>query len=210
MLETLSYQAKLRLPVGATEEELHDRVHEVLKTMGLVQCGGVQVGNEEKKGISGGEKRRLSIGIQLLSDPSICLFDEPTTGLDAFTARHIVQTLKSLASVSRLPNMSHATTEATSPSKAKSLSFRSAVKKRTVILSIHQPRYDIFALVDEVTLLSRGDIVWSGGVKEMLEHFNRLGHACPALVNPADFILDLSSIDVSIFLTSLQVFIYLL
>lgn len=186
VLETLSYQAKLRLPVGATEEELHDRVNEVLKTMGLVQCGGVQVGNEEKKGISGGEKRRLSIGIQLLSDPSICLFDEPTTGLDAFTARHIVQTLKSLAVVDS--------------------SSKSGSKKRTVILSIHQPRYDIFALVDEVTLLSRGDIVWSGGVKEMLEHFNRLGHACPALVNPADFILDLSSIDVSICLTSLCIF----
>ena len=69
--------------------------------------------------------------------------------------------------------------------------------KRTVLLTIHQPRYDIFAELDDVVLLSRGDLVWSGPVADMLRHFDRMGHPCPSLVNPADFILDLSSIDVS-------------
>jgi ABC-type multidrug transport system ATPase subunit len=182
----------------------------------------VQVGNEEMKGISGGEKRRLSIGIQLLGDPSICLFDEPTTGLDAFTARHIVQTLKSLAIVNNSNNNrssqggSHYQppsfpTDESSPnpllvvnslpspaSTAQPTTTATTMKRRrTVVLSIHQPRYDIFACIDDVTLLSRGDIVWSGTVKDMLSHFDQLGFPCPGLVNPADFILDLSSLDVS-------------
>ena len=185
MVETLNYQARLRLPLGTEEGTFQQRVTEVLRTLGLVQCMNVQVGNEEKKGISGGEKRRLSIGIQLLSDPSICLFDEPTTGLDAFTARHIVQTLKSLAVVNPYGE-----------GEGLGLSM-SGCRKRTVVLSIHQPRYDIFACIDEVTLLSRGDIVWSGTVEDMLKHFSNLGFPCPSLVNPADFILDLSSLDVS-------------
>jgi ATP-binding cassette subfamily G (WHITE) protein 8 (sterolin 2) len=179
VLETLQYQARLRLPVDTDEKVMKGRVYEVLRTLGLSHCAGVQVGGAELKGISGGEKRRLSIGVQLLGDPSICLFDEPTTGLDAFTARHIVQTLKELAFMP------------TSPLD------NSVGRKRTVILSIHQPRYDIFACIDEVTLLSRGELVWSGPVADMMQHFASLGHPCPELVNPADFILDLSSIDVS-------------
>jgi ATP-binding cassette subfamily G (WHITE) protein 8 (sterolin 2) len=99
----------------------------------------------------------------------VCLLDEPTTGLDAFTARHVVETLQDLA---------HKT-------------------HRTVVMSIHQPRYDVFALIDDVILLSRGRQIWSGPSRRMLDHFETTGHPCPSLTNPADFILDISSIDVS-------------
>lgn len=120
------------------------------------------------EGISGGEKRRLSIAVQLLHDPSICLFDEPTTGLDAFTARHVVQTLQTLAYVGN----------------------------RTVLISIHQPRYDVFDLFDDVILLSRSKLVWAGEKNKMLTHLAVLGYPCPQYMNPGDFILDLSSVDV--------------
>lgn len=70
---------------------------QVLSTLDLHQCAHTRVGDAELKGISGGEKRRLSLGVQLLADPAVCLLDEPTTGLDAFTARHVVQTLQQLA-----------------------------------------------------------------------------------------------------------------
>ena len=106
--------------------------------------------------------------MQLLADPAVCLLDEPTTGLDAFTARHVMQTLQHLAH-----------------------------KGRTVVVSIHQPRYDVFALLDDVILLSRGHLIWSGSSSDMLKHFEALNYPCPALTNPADFILDISSIDVS-------------
>lgn len=122
------------------------------------------------EGISGGEKRRLSIGVQLLLDPTVCLLDEPTTGLDAFTARHVVQTLYDLAHSGG----------------------------RTVLLSIHQPRYDVFALFDDVILLSRSQLVWAGEKDRMLQHFHALGQPCPQFMNPGDFILDLSSVDVSV------------
>jgi len=112
----------------------------------------------------------LSIAVQLLADPAICLFDEPTTGLDAFTARHVVQTLQTLA-------------------------HRGC---RTVLLTIHQPRYDVFELFDDVILLSRGQLVWAGEKNAMISHFNSLGFPCPQFMNPADFILDISSIDVSV------------
>lgn len=178
--ETLMYQAKLRLSTTSSFEMIQARVIQVIRILGLQNCALVYVGGDEVKGISGGEKRRLSIGIQMLSDPAIYLLDEPMTGLDAFTARHIVMTLKDLATGA------HESTSSSCP------------RKRTVVLSIHQPRYDIFACFEEVILLSRGKLLWAGGVKEMMRHFERLGFPCPSLVNPADFILDLSSIDVSL------------
>lgn len=89
------------------------------------------------------------------------------TGLDSFTARHIVETLQDLAHKGR----------------------------RTVLLSIHQPRYDIFGLIDDVVLLSRGMQIWSGPTSGMLAHFASLGFPFPGFSNPADFILDITSLD---------------
>lgn len=211
------------------------RVLRVLQLLGLRAVSNIRVGNEELKGISGGEKRRLSIGIQLLSNPAICLLDEPTTGLDAFTARKIVLTLRDIVhgvlasnlqygagpgagghtmsmaqdlnlmptSVDMPTNQHHGlptlstSTWSTPMTYEQGASASLAAAKKTVILSIHQPRYDIFAALDDVILLSRGQVVWSGDAASMLRHFERCGHRCPPLVNPADFILDLSSIDVS-------------
>jgi ABC-type multidrug transport system ATPase subunit len=144
------------------------QVNRIIWLLGLKSCEHTRVGNEEFKGISGGEKRRLSIGIQLLLNPSICLLDEPTTGLDAFTAHHVMETLQ---------HLSH-------------------IGSRTVIISIHQPRYDIFRLLDDLILLtSGGKQIWSGSTVEMLRHLDEIGYPCPHHMNPADFILDISSID---------------
>lgn len=266
IFETLLYQAKLRLysPTfahhrGHRRQQYQEaqrfykrRVERVLKTLGLRSVRHVRVGDDETKGISGGEKRRLSIGIQLLSNPAICLLDEPTTGLDAFTARKIVLTLRDLvqgkltglyqAGPTGRENVSQDTREifhssdmlnrhtrttdvsATmypsfttprdtnssgyNPSSSPSQSSTTSVRK-TVILSIHQPRYDIFAAIDEVILLSRGQLVWAGNSEQMLEHFSRIGYSCPAFTNPADFILDLSSVDVSFFLSYINVYLFL-
>lgn len=166
VLETLLFHVSIRFP-RATEQQKRVRVAYVLDLLGLRACAQTRVGGDDVKGVSGGEKRRLSIGVQLLVDPAVCLLDEPTTSLDAFTARHVVETLQHLAHTGG----------------------------RTVIISIHQPRYDVFALLDDVVLLSRGEQVWAGSSSDMLRHFESLGFSCPALVNPADFILDVSSVD---------------
>lgn len=153
---------------AGSHSKMIQQVNRIIWLLGLKSCEHTRVGNDEFKGISGGEKRRLSIGIQLLINPSICLLDEPTTGLDAFTAHHVMETLQ---------HLSH-------------------IGSRTVIISIHQPRYDIFRLLDDIILLtSGGKQIWSGSTSEMTRHLEAIGYPCPFHMNPADFILDISSID---------------
>jgi ABC-type multidrug transport system ATPase subunit len=180
--ETMTFNAFIRLPKDMSVNRKLERSQQVIDQLGLSACINTTVGDETMKGISGGEKRRLSVAIQLLSDPDICLLDEPTTGLDAFTARHVVETLRGLL---------------TTPSNRSGSPKAPTLRNRTVILSIHQPRYDIFALLDDVLLLSRGKQMWWGSTQDMMTYFNGLGHPCPELTNPADFILDITSIDVS-------------
>lgn len=117
--ETLQYSADLRLPPPTTEKERKKVVEEVILELGLKECADTRIGNNIHKGCSGGEKRRTSIGVQLLSNPSVLFLDEPTTGLDATSAFQLVRTLKSLAG-----------------------------KERTIITTIHQPRSEIWGLFD--------------------------------------------------------------
>jgi len=168
----------------------------VLSTLDLHQCAHTRVGDAELKGISGGEKRRLSLGVQLLADPAVCLLDEPTTGLDAFTARHVVQTLQQLAhkyvshcyccrflclalcQTAGVETTCFLTSYSFVPIFISVQQFLCS-RGRTVVVSIHQPRYDVFALLDDVILLARGRLVWSGNSADMLKHFSALGHPCP-------------------------------
>ena len=165
--ETLEFAAALRLPVEMPREKKMERARQVLAVLGLKHCADTVVGSELLKGLSGGEKRRLSIGIQMITDPSILVIDEPTSGLDAFTARYVMQTLKEIAS-----------------------------SGRTVICSIHQPRSDIFEMFDSILLLARGGkVAYSGPRSQIISYFGQLDYKLPRYTNPADFILDVTSID---------------
>ncbi|XP_041107361.1 ATP-binding cassette sub-family G member 8 isoform X2 [Polyodon spathula] len=141
-------------------------VEDVIAELRLRQCANTRVGNEYIRGVSGGERRRVSIGVQLLWNPGILILDEPTSGLDSFTAHNLVITLSRLARGNRL-----------------------------VLLSIHQPRSDIFQLFDLVVLLSSGTTVYCGSARHMVPYFTSLGHSCPRYCNPSDFYVDLISID---------------
>ena len=113
------------------------------------------------------------------------LLDEPTTGLDAFTARHVVETLQQIAHNTFDDNNNTSPISAVESvvpegfkaklSKQASSNRRLASTQRTVIMSIHQPRYDVFALVDDVVLLSRGKQIWAGCAEKMLLHFEQIG-----------------------------------
>ncbi|KAM4694208.1 ATP-binding cassette sub-family G member 8 [Discoglossus pictus] len=164
--ETLSFVAKLRLPRSFSEEQRQKRVEDVIAELRLRQCANTKVGNTYTRGVSGGERRRVSIGVQLLWNPGILILDEPTSGLDSFTAHNLVITLSRLARGNRL-----------------------------VLLSIHQPRSDIFQLFDLVLLLSSGATIYSGTAKDMVQYFSSIGYPCPRYSNPADFYVDLTSID---------------
>ena len=122
--ETLSYSARLRLS-GLPREEIEERVSDLISDLGLKNCANTLIGNDFVKGISGGEKRRVSIGIQLLTNPSILLLDEPTSGLDSFTSSTIIELLSRLC-----------------------------LQGKTIILTIHQPRAELFKDFGNVLLLS--------------------------------------------------------
>ncbi|XP_048360780.1 ATP-binding cassette sub-family G member 8 [Sphaerodactylus townsendi] len=164
--ETLFFIAKLRLPKIFSETERKKRVEEVIAELRLRQCANTKVGNEYIRGVSGGERRRVSIGVQLLWNPGILIFDEPTSGLDSFTAHNLVITLSRLARGNRL-----------------------------VLLSVHQPRSDIFQLFDLILLMTSGATIYSGAARDMVQYFKEIGYPCPTYSNPADFYVDLTSVD---------------
>lgn len=164
--ETLHYAAELRLPPPTTAEDRKKIVEDVILELGLKECADTRIGNNVHKGCSGGEKRRTSLAVQMLSNPSVLFCDEVTTGLDAATAFQLVTTLKALA-----------------------------VKGRTIICSIHQPRSEIWQLFDHVLLLAKGSPLYSGRKTECLAYFEQLGHILPPFVNPAEFLIDLAAID---------------
>ncbi|TDH01473.1 hypothetical protein EPR50_G00180540 [Perca flavescens] len=164
--ETLVFVAKLRLPTHFTQAQREQRVDDVIAELRLRQCAHTRVGNNYVRGVSGGERRRVSIAVQLLWNPGILILDEPTSGLDSFTAHNLVITLSRLARGNRL-----------------------------VLLSVHQPRSDIFQLFDLVVLLSSGSAVYCGAARDMVPYFTALGYPCPRYCNPSDFYVDLISID---------------
>lgn len=95
--ETLQFAADLRLSTTRTKAERRLMVEDVVEELGLSECAATRIGDDAHKGCSGGEKRRTSIGIQLLADQPVLILDEPTTGLDAASALQVVETLKRLA-----------------------------------------------------------------------------------------------------------------
>ena len=164
--ETLRYAADLRLPPPTTQEERWRVVEEVILELGLRDCADTRIGNHVHKGCSGGEKRRTSLGVQLLANPSVLFLDEVTTGLDSSSAFQLISTLKSLAN-----------------------------KGRTIITTIHQPRSEIWSLFDHVVLLSRGSPLYSGPTDKCLLYFESLGYDLPPFCNPAEYLIDLAAVD---------------
>ncbi|TVY82267.1 putative ABC transporter ATP-binding protein/permease [Lachnellula suecica] len=164
--ETLQYSADLRLPPPTTQEERRRVVEEVILELGLKECADTRIGNHQHKGCSGGEKRRTSIGVQLLSNPSVLFLDEPTTGLDATSSFQLIRTLKSLAR-----------------------------KSRTIVTTIHQPRSEIWGMFDGLVILTRGSPVFSGKAVDCIPWFKNIGMELPPFVNPAEFVIDIAAVD---------------
>ncbi|XP_045301836.1 ATP-binding cassette sub-family G member 8 isoform X1 [Leopardus geoffroyi] len=164
--ETLAFVAQLRLPRTFSQAQRDKRVDDVIAELRLRQCAHTRVGNAYVRGVSGGERRRVSIAVQLLWNPGILILDEPTSGLDSFTAHNLVKTL-----------------------------YRLAKGNRLVLISLHQPRSDIFRLFDLVLLMTSGTTIYLGAAQHMVQYFTAIGHPCPRYSNPADFYVDLTSID---------------
>ncbi len=162
--ETLQFAAQMRLPDNIDRKEF---VNQLLRRLSLNTTQSTRVGIPGSgSGISGGERKRLSLGCELISTPKLILCDEPTSGLDAFQALRVMQSLKKLA------NAGH-----------------------TIIISIHQPSSAVFETIDDIVLLSAGAVVYEGPREKAPSHFATYGHTVPPSCNPAEYYLDIISVD---------------
>ncbi|OJJ36083.1 hypothetical protein ASPWEDRAFT_109538 [Aspergillus wentii DTO 134E9] len=162
--ETLYHAARLRLPGRISTKDAQNKADQILQQMGLQNCADSLVGDDTFRGISGGEMRRLSIAIQLLHDPRVLVLDEPTSGLDAFSSATIFDILAALAK-----------------------------EGRTIILSVHQPRSDLYRHFSNVLLLGHaGSVLYTGPGETLLHHLTQY---YGGQTNPADLIMDIISGD---------------
>eukprot|EP00038_Savillea_parva_P023719 m.42158 g.42158 ORF g.42158 m.42158 type:complete len:775 (-) comp6234_c0_seq1:102-2426(-) len=165
--ETISFSATLRLPNDMPQQQKDDRVNSIITELGLRDVQDTYVGNDLVRGVSGGERKRVNIGTELVSDPSVIFLDEPTSGLDSFQAQNVMVALKVLAR-----------------------------HGRTIITTIHQPRSDIYQMFDKLCVLSKGKLMYFGEAgTTAMKYFAEQGYPCPPNYNPADFIIDLISFD---------------
>ncbi|XP_053199624.1 broad substrate specificity ATP-binding cassette transporter ABCG2-like [Scomber japonicus] len=173
--ENFSFSAALRLPTSVSQEVKEQKVNKLIQELGLGRVADSKVGTQLIRGISGGERKRTNIGMELIIDPTVLFLDEPTTGLDASTANSVLLLLK------RLGN-----------------------NGRTIIMSIHQPRFSIYRLFDSLTLLVNGKQVYHGPAQSALDYFSDIGYTCEPHNNPADFFLDVINGDSTAVLSNMD------
>ncbi|KAF8409319.1 hypothetical protein HHK36_005393 [Tetracentron sinense] len=162
--ETLVFTALLRLPNSFTKEEKITQAEAVITQLGLSRCRNSIIGGPLLRGVSGGERKRVSIGQEMLINPSLLFLDEPTSGLDSTTAQRIVSKLWELAEGGR-----------------------------TVVMTIHQPSSRLFYMFHKVLLLSEGNPIYFGRGTGAMDYFSSIGYTPSIAMNPSEFLLDLAN-----------------
>lgn len=159
--ETLMFAAEFRLPRTLSKSKKKLRVQALIDQLGLRNAAKTVIGDEGHRGVSGGERRRVSIGIDIIHDPILLFLDEPTSGLDSTSAYMVVKVLQRIAQSGSI-----------------------------VIMSVHQPSYRILGLLDRLLFLSRGQTVYSGSPTSLPLYFADFGHPIPENENRTEFALD--------------------
>jgi ABC-type multidrug transport system ATPase subunit len=160
--ETLKYAAELY--DVASKDDIDGVVDEIINKMGLNVCSDTRNAR-----LSGGQRRRLSIGMALLKQPTLLFLDEPTSGLDAASASSVMQEI-----------------------------VRVAKEEHIIILcTIHQPSTKVYNAFDQVMIMSKGREAFTGDVTDSIPYFESIGYPCPPATNPAEFFLDLVNSDFS-------------
>ncbi|KAI5560668.1 hypothetical protein POPTR_016G065900v4 [Populus trichocarpa] len=162
--ETLTYAALLRLPKTLTKEQKQKRAIDVIYELGLERCQDTMIGGSFVRGVSGGERKRVCIGNEIIINPSLLFLDEPTSGLDSTTALRIVQLLQDIAEGGK-----------------------------TVVTTIHQPSSRLFHKFDKLILLGKGSLLYFGKASEAMLYFSSIGCNPLIAMNPAEFLLDLAN-----------------
>ncbi|XP_057486201.1 ABC transporter G family member 6-like [Actinidia eriantha] len=159
--ETLMFAAEFRLPRTLSKSKKKARVQALIDQLGIRNAANTVIGDEGHRGVSGGERRRVSIGIDIIHDPIILFLDEPTSGLDSTSAYMVVKVLQRIAQSGSI-----------------------------VVMSVHQPSYRIVGLLDRLIFLSLGQMVFSGSPATLPPFFESFGHPMPENENITEFALD--------------------
>ncbi|TXG58053.1 hypothetical protein EZV62_015882 [Acer yangbiense] len=162
--ETLTYAALLRLPKTLAKQQKEKKAIDVIYELGLERCQDTMIGGSFFRGVSGGERKRVCIGNEIIINPSLLFLDEPTSGLDSTTALRTVQMLQDIAEGGK-----------------------------TVITTIHQPSSRLFHRFDKLILLGKGSLLYFGKASEAMIYFQSIGCSPLIAMNPAEFLLDLAN-----------------
>ncbi|KAK6640242.1 hypothetical protein RUM44_011928 [Polyplax serrata] len=158
VMETFKSTSDLKLGNKVSEEKKYSIISDIIDILGLSTCTNTQV-----RHLSGGEKKRLSIGLELISNPPIMFFDEPTSGLDSSSSVQVISHLKTLAKGGR-----------------------------TIVCVIHQPSSRIFEMFDDLFILVDGQCLYNGSIDDMVPVLENAGFECPKYYNRADFAIEVA------------------
>eukprot|EP00557_Chaetoceros_sp_GSL56_P009380 CAMPEP_0176487722 /NCGR_PEP_ID=MMETSP0200_2-20121128/6297_1 /TAXON_ID=947934 /ORGANISM="Chaetoceros sp., Strain GSL56" /LENGTH=669 /DNA_ID=CAMNT_0017884597 /DNA_START=227 /DNA_END=2233 /DNA_ORIENTATION=- len=159
--ETLDFRVELKLGSRLGKSARDDIVSNLMDMLGLTKSANTIVGNSKVRGLSGGERKRLSIACELISSPPIIILDEPTSGLDSYQAYQVTEFLRKLAD-----------------------------SGKTVIAVIHQPSQSVFAQFDDLLLLSEGKMMYFGEISKVRSHMKDLGYPCSKDTGTSEHVLD--------------------
>ncbi|KAG6445703.1 hypothetical protein O3G_MSEX004064 [Manduca sexta] len=156
--ENMALAAQLKLSTKLDKYEKGEVIEDILTNLGLYEHMNTRAGQ-----LSGGQRKRLSIALELINNPLIMFLDEPTTGLDSSSCSQVVQLCQSLAH-----------------------------QGRTIVCTVHQPSASLFALFDHVYILAAGQCLYQGTTKNLVPYLDQAGVPCPMYHNPADYIIELA------------------
>ncbi|PPR95601.1 hypothetical protein GOBAR_AA25066 [Gossypium barbadense] len=160
--ETFMFAAEVRLPHSISRAEKKKRVNELLSQLGLETAAHTYIGDEGRRGVSGGERRRVSIGIDIIHKPPLLFLDEPTSGLDSTSAYSVVEKVKDIARGGSI-----------------------------ILMTIHQPSFRIQLLLDCITVLARGRLIYMGSPASLPAHLSGFGRPVPNGENSLEYLIDL-------------------
>ncbi|XP_062192355.1 ABC transporter G family member STR-like [Phragmites australis] len=161
VLETLRFAAEVRLSPSLSRAEKLNRVWELIEQLGLQTTAHTYIGDEGVRGVSGGERRRVSIGIDIIHNPSLLFLDEPTSGLDSTSAYSVVEKVKEIARGGSI-----------------------------VLMTIHQPSFRIQMLLDRIVILARGRLIYQGSPNTLPTYLAGFGRTVPDGENSIEYLLD--------------------
>ncbi|CAN6487343.1 unnamed protein product [Victoria cruziana] len=161
--ENLWFSARCRLSADLPKADKVLVVERVIESLGLQSIRDSLVGTVEKRGISGGQRKRVNVGLEMVMEPSLLILDEPTSGLDSASSQLLLKALR-----------------------------REALEGVNICMVVHQPSYTLFRMFDDLILLAKGGLtVYHGSVKKVEEYFSGLGINVPDRVNPPDHFIDI-------------------